>query len=85
MKKRNTSDDTMDMDVQRYKEERRKNVKEEEKDMQEVLSRVRVKRSSGVTSVGLEDDDDGEIPRTDDPSGDDLMNVIYLTIHILFV
>jgi len=57
----------MDMDVQRYKEERKKNVKEEEKDIQEVLSRAREKRPPGDAS-GL---DDEEVTRTDDLSDDD--------------
>lgn len=45
LRKRNTSEDTVDAEVFRFKEERRKNLKEEDADIQAALVRSRANRT----------------------------------------
>lgn len=61
MRKRNTSEDMLDDEVQRFKEERRKNVKQEEADVREAIDKARANRPQDGTS-----DNEREVERSDD-------------------
>jgi len=67
LKKRNATEETVTVEVQRFKEERRKNVKQEDSEVQEVISRVRSSRPLGEPR----DDEDDEQVRRDDFDVDD--------------
>lgn len=67
MKKRNATEETVTVEVQRFKEERRKNVKQEDSEVQEVISRVRSSRPLGEPR----DDEDAEVKREDFDVDDD--------------
>ena len=72
LKKRNATEETVEVEVQRYREERRKNVKQEDTEVQAVMSRVRASRpadeprddddhdSGGVRPGDFDDDDDDD-------------------------
>ena len=77
--KRNASEDTVETEVQRFKEERQRNVKQEESEVQEVISRVRALRPLGESPVDGEvvNDEDDDVRRGDDDaddSGNDMMS-----------
>lgn len=78
LKKRNVTEDTVEAEVQRFKEERRRNVKQEVTEVQEVISRVRASRPPGESSRDGEvvDDEDDDVKRGDDDadSGSDMMS-----------
>jgi len=69
LKKRNATEDTVEAEVQRYREERRKNVKQEDSEVHEVMNRVRASRPA-VTEQSRNDDVD-EDDRLADPDSDD--------------
>jgi len=57
-------------EVQRFKEERRKNVKQEDTEVQDVISRVRASRPRDESAAGDFDDDD-EVRHRDLDNDDD--------------
>jgi hypothetical protein len=61
LRKRNTSEDMLETEVQRFKEERRKNVKQEEADVREAMDRARANRPPDGTS-----DNEKDVERSDD-------------------
>ena len=53
---RNVTEDTFELEVQRFKEERRRNTKQEDSEVQEVISRVRSSRPPGASAADSDDD-----------------------------
>ena len=70
LKKRNATEETVAVEVQRFKEERRKNVKQEDSEVHEVISRVRSSRPPDESRAD-EDDDNDEVMRDDFDVNDD--------------
>jgi len=77
LKKRNATEDTVEVEVQRYREERRKNVKQEDSEVREVMSRVRASRPADELRDDGDDDSGGVRPGDfdDDDNDDDARNV----------
>jgi len=69
LRKRNATEENVATEVQRFKEERRRNVKQEEGEVQEVFSRVRASRPVAESHEGDEVIDDNE---DDDVVDDDV-------------
>jgi len=63
LKQRNATEDTVESEVQRFREERRKNVKQEDSEVQEVISRVRASRPQDESR---HDEDDDNVRHDDD-------------------
>lgn len=61
LRKRNTSEDTLDAEILRFKEERRKNVKQEADEIREAMDKARANRPRDDTS-----DLEGDVERSDD-------------------
>lgn len=74
LKKRNATEETVETEVMRYKEERRKNVKQEDTEVREVMSRVRASRPPGE-SRNDEDDGSGGFRAGDFDDDDDTRNI----------
>jgi len=73
LKRRNATEETVETEVQRFKEERRRNVKQEDGEVQEVISRVRASRPPGVSRDEVDEDDDDNVRRGDDEDDDNDM------------
>lgn len=70
LKRRNATEETVETEVQRFREERRKNMKQEDTEVRAVMSRVHASRPA----AGSRDDEDGdsdEVKREDYDDGDD--------------
>jgi len=76
LKRRNATEDTVEAELHRFKEERRKNVKQEDSEVQEVISRVRASRPAGG-SRDEDDDDNDDFRRGEDDDDDDTRNVAF--------
>jgi len=70
LKTRNATEETVEAEVQRFREERRKNTKQEDTEVRDVISRVRSSRPAGESRTE-EDDDNDEVVRGDFDDGDD--------------
>lgn len=75
MRKRNVTEETVEKEVQRYREERRRNVKQEDSEVQEVMSRVRASRPRDESREDEDDDSGGMRPGDFDDDDDDTRNV----------
>ena len=75
LRKRNATEENVATEVQRFKEERRRNVKQEEGEVQEVFSRVRASRPVAESHEGdevIDDNEDDDVKVADDVVDDDV-------------
>jgi len=71
LRKRNATEETVATEVQRFKEERRRNMKQEDGEVQEVISRVRASRPPSRSRDDEVGDDDEDVRGADDDADDD--------------